>query len=378
MKTKILVLIIAALFLASCVAKENDSTSGSFLVINSLTGNDLQGAAGSTTAFSDVLTDGSIINDNAVAEVNAEIYNPANDADLSYFNDVMVDQIDVEFKRTDGRNVEGVDVPYRFTQPVNMLVVVDTPQEIPFVLIRHVAKMEAPLLALRETPSQSFVLQLVAKVTFHGKDLGGHRVAPVSGYLSVWCANFADPAARSRHRHPRRSTATRRREMKKILFILIMVVLVLGVSSCKRSEIDDPIWDDPAGFETVVEGSVTPALQLIDGRIHTSQIFIKVTDAKGNPKVNRTVFLEQLPDPTSHTQINWGYFADNRPIYQKNTDANGEVRVTFYWPTEYFSEEMWIHAIVVIDGRAYKTSEQGVPGNIPQDFISLTMWRALD
>lgn len=193
MKMKILVLIIAALFLASCVAKENDSTSGSFLVINSLTGNDLEGVAGSTTVFSDVITDNSIINDNGVAEVTAEIYNPLSDADVSYFNNVIVDQIDVEFKRTDGRNVEGVDVPYRFTQPMNWLVAVESPQKIPFVLIRHVAKLEAPLLALREV-SQSFVLQLVAKVTIHGKDLGGHRIAPVSGYLSVWCANFADAA----------------------------------------------------------------------------------------------------------------------------------------------------------------------------------------
>jgi hypothetical protein len=194
MKMKILVLIIAALFLASCVAKENDSTSGSFLIINSLTGNDLEGAAGSTTVFSDVLTDGSIINDNAVANVNAQIYNPAKTADISYFNNVVVDQIDVEFKRTDGRNVEGVDVPYRFTQPMNFLIAVNAPKDIPFVLIRHVAKLEAPLLALREVPSQSFVLQLVAKVTLNGKDLGGHRVAPVTGYLSVWCANFADAA----------------------------------------------------------------------------------------------------------------------------------------------------------------------------------------
>jgi hypothetical protein len=29
----------------------------------------------------------------------------------------------------------------------------------------------------------------------YGKDLGGRRVAPVSGYLSVWCANFADSTA---------------------------------------------------------------------------------------------------------------------------------------------------------------------------------------
>jgi hypothetical protein len=194
MKLKVLVLIIAALLLASCVAKENDSTSESFLAINSLTGNDMDGAPGSTTVFSDVLTNSSIINDNGVAEVTTLTYNPVEDSiehDITFYSNVIVDQIDVEFKRTDGRNVEGVDVPFRFTQPMNWLVAVDATEQIPFVLIRHMAKLEAPLFALR-TASQGFVLQLVAKVTLHGKDLGGHRVAPVSGYISVWCANFAD------------------------------------------------------------------------------------------------------------------------------------------------------------------------------------------
>lgn len=194
MKMKIFALVIVALLLVSCVAKENDSTSSSFLVINSLTGTDLQGNEGSTTVFSDVDNAGSIINDNGVAEVTTLIYNPLTDTDVSYYNNVIVDQIDVEFMRTDGRNVEGVDVPYRFTQPMNWLVQVDAVEEIPFILIRHVAKLEAPLLALREVPSQGFVLQLVAMVTVHGKDLGGHRVAPVSGYISVWCSNFADSA----------------------------------------------------------------------------------------------------------------------------------------------------------------------------------------
>lgn len=195
MKLKILVLIIAALALVSCVAKENDNTSASFLVINSLTGNDLDGKAGSTTVFSDVSLSGSIVNDNAVASTTTLTYNPLEDSaehDITFYMNVIVDQIDVEFMRTDGRNVEGVDVPYRFTQPLNMLVPVDESVEIPLVLIRHVAKLEAPLLALREVPSQAFILQLVAKVTLHGKDLGGHRVSPVSGYMSVWCANFAD------------------------------------------------------------------------------------------------------------------------------------------------------------------------------------------
>jgi len=195
MKLRFLVLIIAALVLSSCLAKEDDSTSASFLVINSLTGNDLEGNAGSTTVFSDVDMGGSIVNDNGVALVSTLTYNPLEDSeahDITYYMNVIVDQIDVEFMRTDGRNVEGVDVPYRFTQPIDMIVPVDEEVEIPFVLIRHVAKLEMPLLGLREVPSREFILQLVAKVTVHGKDLGGHRVAPVSGYLSVWCANFAD------------------------------------------------------------------------------------------------------------------------------------------------------------------------------------------
>lgn len=196
MKLKFLVLIIAALVLGSCVAKENDSTSASFLVINSLTGNDLAGQAGSTTVFSDVSLAGSIVNDNGVAMVSAMTYNPIEDSethDITYYMNVIVDQIDVEFMRPDGRNVEGQDVPYRFTQPMTMLVPVDKEVEIPFVLIRHVAKLEKPLLQLRDGPSQAFVLQLVAKVTVHGKDLGGHRVAPVSRNITVWCSNFADP-----------------------------------------------------------------------------------------------------------------------------------------------------------------------------------------
>ena len=124
MKLKLLVLIIALLVMAGCVAKENDSTSGSFLVINSLTGNDLAGKAGSTTVFSDVSLAGSIVNDNGVASLTTLTYNPLEDSeehDITFYMNVIVDQIDVEFMRTDGRNVEGVDVPYRFTQPMNML-----------------------------------------------------------------------------------------------------------------------------------------------------------------------------------------------------------------------------------------------------------------
>lgn len=162
------------------------------LQIVSLTGNDLQGTAGSTTVFSDVLTAGSIINDNGVADLKAKPLDPFF-TQISPYMDVLVDQIDVEFKRTDGRNIEGVDVPYRFTQPVSFLVPIGGTAKIPFVLIRHVAKMESPLIDLRDQFNPEQVLQVIAWITIHGIDKGGHRVAPVTGYITVWCADFADP-----------------------------------------------------------------------------------------------------------------------------------------------------------------------------------------
>jgi len=195
MKLKVLALIIAALVLAQCNALENESTSGSMLQIISLTGRDLEGKDGSTTVFSDVITNGGIINDNGVAEMVATPLNPSGTAQITAYMDVLIDQIDVEFKRTDGRNTEGVDVPYKFSQPVSVLAAINKSVSVPFVLIRHVAKMEPPLVALQDIPSREVVLQLIAVVTIHGKDLGGHRVAPVTGYISVWCANFADAEA---------------------------------------------------------------------------------------------------------------------------------------------------------------------------------------
>ena len=158
--------------------------------------------------------------------------------------------------------------------------------------------------------------------------------------------------------------------MKKTFLFALSTFLVLMTASCQRTNLDDPGWDAPAGFHILVEGSITPALLLIDGRIHTSEIYVKVTDSSGNPLANQTVFFEQLPDSGSQTQLSWGYFPNNQSTYQKGTDANGEIRLTFFWPTTYFSNEMWIHALLVINGRAYRFD------NIPQDFISLTMYRA--
>jgi hypothetical protein len=151
---------------------------------------------------------------------------------------------------------------------------------------------------------------------------------------------------------------------------LAITCLLLTVSSCTRTDVTDPAWDGPTGFNILLEGAVNPASMIVDGRIHTSVIHVKVTDAKGNPLANKTVFIEQLADAYSQTPQSYGYFPNNQSTYQMGTDANGEINVTFFWPTTYFSNEMWIHALLMIDGRAYRDI------NIPQDYISLSMYRS--
>ena len=190
--TFIIAFLVVVLFFSGCNAVENSSTSGSRLILNSILGQDLEGSP-SSTAFSDVLIEGSVVNDTGILYLSAELLDPINE-DPTYYQDIIVDQVDVEYSRTDGQNVQGVDVPYSFSQNVGgtlISLLASGPTEVPFILVNHNAKLEPPLVGLINI-GQAKILKLEAKVTVHGKDLAGHRVEPVVGTISVWCANYGD------------------------------------------------------------------------------------------------------------------------------------------------------------------------------------------
>ena len=176
----------------ACNKLENLSESGSALIVTFITGLDLEGNAGSTTIFSDVITtSGSIFNDTATATLTTVLLDPYQTTS-TFYQDIIVDQVDVEYSRSDIPNAQqGVDVPFSFSQNVYARVAVGETLEMPFVLVQHVAKLESPLVELINL-GQEKVLKMEAKCTFHGKDVAGHRVAPVVGHVSVWFSNFAD------------------------------------------------------------------------------------------------------------------------------------------------------------------------------------------
>ena len=188
----IISLILLLIHIPGCNKLENVTDSGSKLVVVTITGVDLLGNEGSTTIFSDVITStGGIFNDTGTATLTAVLLDPTQ-ANSSFYQDIIVDQIDIEYTRSDIPDARaGVDVPFGFSQRVYARVVIGETVELPFILVQHVAKLESPLVELINL-GQEKVLKMEARCTLYGKDVAGFRVGPVVATISVWFSNFAD------------------------------------------------------------------------------------------------------------------------------------------------------------------------------------------
>lgn len=103
-------------------------------------------------------------------------------------NQVTISRYHVEYSRTDGRNTQGVDVPYAFDAAVTGTVPAGNSLTLSFELVRSSAKQEAPLVQLRVNPVE---ISTFAKVTFYGKDLVGNDIS-VTATIQVNFANFGD------------------------------------------------------------------------------------------------------------------------------------------------------------------------------------------
>lgn len=103
-------------------------------------------------------------------------------------NFITVNRYHVRYVRADGRNTPGVDVPYPFDGGVTGTIT-DNEVTLSFELVRHIAKVEAPLGALVRN---LVIISTIAEVTFYGTDQTGHEVS-VTGNILVDFGNFGDP-----------------------------------------------------------------------------------------------------------------------------------------------------------------------------------------
>jgi hypothetical protein len=105
-------------------------------------------------------------------------------------NQVTFTRYRVVYRRSDGRNTPGVDVPQPIDSGLTFTVPPSGTVEAGFEIVRHTAKMEAPLLALARNAT---IISTTAEVSFFGRDQTGNDVT-ATGTMTVNFGNFADRA----------------------------------------------------------------------------------------------------------------------------------------------------------------------------------------
>jgi hypothetical protein len=185
----------AVVLLSACNPVENASQSATLLKVVSLMGFDLKGSE-QAYALSDVLTQDpttgaqSWIADPAKVTFSAQLLDPKSINGASPYNDILITRYIVTFQRADGKNAQGIDVPYSFEGSMSILVPIGTATTATFILVREVAKQEPPLLNLKDAnPGDG--IYATAKVDFYGHD-GANKLVKATGYLSVTFANYGN------------------------------------------------------------------------------------------------------------------------------------------------------------------------------------------
>lgn len=163
-----------------------------YLVVQQTTGKPGNGGTASAFLLSDVETIvddvPTYFNDNATVSVASELKNPA--VAGTAINNVTLTRYHVNFRRTDGRNTPGVDVPYPIDGGLGVTIAPGGSGDVTFEIVRHQAKLESPLRQLRGLGGQGFI-STIAEITLYGRDQNGNEVM-ATAFMDVQFGDFAD------------------------------------------------------------------------------------------------------------------------------------------------------------------------------------------
>jgi len=190
---KILVIAPAIFLLFSCNPIEDDSRSDSVLLIVRIMGTDIED---NEVDFlqSDVIVvipdtgSSTVAADAAKVTFAAQSLDPEPWLGTSYYNEILVTHYVVTYSRSDGKNQEGVDVPYSFDGSLSVRIQLDAQTDVSFVVVRAVSKLEPPLINLTAGRGEG-ELKTTARIDFYGEDTLGNKVK-ATGYLTIFFANY--------------------------------------------------------------------------------------------------------------------------------------------------------------------------------------------
>lgn len=103
-------------------------------------------------------------------------------------NVVTLNRYRVSYRRADGRNTPGVDVPYAFDGASTVSISSATASTVGFELVRIAAKAESPLVQMK---TNGLFVTVLADVTFFGQDQVGNDVS-VTGTIQIDFGNYGD------------------------------------------------------------------------------------------------------------------------------------------------------------------------------------------
>jgi len=185
---------VAALATTACGDKVLQGKGSSYLVIDQLAAaSGAKAGTFSTVLQSDVLTKGGVLEDlgKVTLHIAMKDVSVTTGTEPTANNVITVNRYHIDFIRSDGRNTQGVDVPYSVDGAVTGTITTSQTALV-FAIVPVQRKLEAPLLALRNLGG-AVAIMTIANVTFYGYDQAGNAVA-VTGSISVNFADWADEA----------------------------------------------------------------------------------------------------------------------------------------------------------------------------------------
>jgi hypothetical protein len=184
MRAKAIVFVLGALAASACVpdwAKQGDSPE--ILLMT--------GINGGSPLTSDVrISNGTVCPDFTTLRVENHPKNPLVSG-TGFRGDIVIERYSVRYFRSDGRNTEGVDVPYSITGNVAQEIQEGSSATLSLEVVRRQAKLEPPLRNLTDFGGGQ-VVTMFGEVTIHARSTVNQTTNTATARLQIDFADFVD------------------------------------------------------------------------------------------------------------------------------------------------------------------------------------------
>lgn len=152
----------------------------------------ITGVNGGNVLSSDVRQDTNICPDVVPVRVENHAKNPTA-PQAGFRDDIVIERYEVRYFRSDGRGVEGVDVPFSISGNVAFEIQGESDGNVNIEVVRRQAKLEPPL-SLLVNGGGPFILSIIAEVTLHARTTTGVTTNPATGRMQIDFADYVNKA----------------------------------------------------------------------------------------------------------------------------------------------------------------------------------------